>query len=164
MVLCFELIHIFTSFYFVFCVSIDFRKPSNWNTAYIGRHELRHSEASVANVCVRYKNRHLFSCDCCLVFTTSLRKPGIYFTGIHTRCSLMYSRPYLRGLSECHGLRVLIIVGLEGHSLHACCIQGVVRCEYRDAATKVPVRKYHGDGSFEVILAVNGCWWLSAVL
>src|SRR5271170_7436036 len=100
MILCFELIHIFTSSHFIFCVSIDFGKPSNWNTAYIGRHELRHSEVPVANVCVRYQNCHLFSCDCCLVFATSLRKSGIYFTGIHTRCSLMHSKAIPQGIER----------------------------------------------------------------
>ena len=144
MILC----SIFTSSYFVICVSIDFWKPSNWKMANIGRHELRHSEVPVANVCVRYQNCHLFSCDCCLVLTTSRRKSGIYFTGIHTRCSLMHSRPYLSGLSECHGLRVLIIVGLEGHSLHACCIQEVVRCKCLDEATRAPVRKYRWRWKF----------------
>lgn len=38
----------------------------------------------------------------------------------------MLSRPHVRGLSQCHGLRVPTSLWLEGHSLHTCCILEVV--------------------------------------
>jgi hypothetical protein len=83
MIPCLELIHIISSSLFVFCVSIHFEsRQIGTQLCDIRRHELRHSEVPVANVCVRCPNCHLFRNDCCLVFTTSLCKSSINFTGI----------------------------------------------------------------------------------